>query len=131
MKDYPKFDPLLHQSSKPSDTENEEDNGEDGRAANREERKELKRRTGRKRMKKQLGKAELTSKCMKVAEATLETQRKRNQLLFFTEKVDNLDPVVNEYIQIRRRQVLKRFKASETQTSSLQTPDSSPSPNPQ
>lgn len=80
------------------------------------------RPVGRKRAEEQLGKNYLSSKRLKIAEETLEAQNERNELLLFTTKIDNSDPVVAEYMAMKRRNALKRLKASETSSISPETP---------
>ena len=72
---------------------------------------------GRKRAKTEDAKTDLCAKKVKIAEATLNAQEERNDLLkyqqemnIFTCTYDASDPVVNEYITTIRKRALESFR---------------------
>lgn len=80
---------------------------------------EFKRLVGGKCMKSGLGKAELMSRLIKVAEQVLEAQKERDGLLHYTSTVDNSEPVISEHIERKSCQALARLNATESASDRL------------
>ena len=93
---------------------------------------------GRKRAKAVNARSEVEENKIKVAEASLAEQKKKNRLIeehhelfSFTSNTDNSDPLVREYMQIKRRRALDRLKASDSKEMNDETTSKPPSQNPQ
>lgn len=146
LKDHPKFDlianreptaspspiPISPQPQEEALERSDTEEPEEAENGNKDS-EEFKRPIGRKRMKSITSKAENDNKRLKIAEATLEAQKERNELLrsqqemaLFTSSADTSDPVVNEYMSIMRRRALDRLKASQTSSQVPETPHQSP-----
>lgn len=139
LKDHPKFDLLLHPPPPPATPEPpaatadgyDGDATEEGDGSEASNAEQFRRPMGRKRAKASEEKSELAAKRLKIAKETLETQKKRNELLLqqqemllFTSPVDNSDPIAREYMEIKRRQALQRLR----QQSATQSPPDTPLP---
>lgn len=131
LKDHPKFDVLLN-PVQPTAVQKESDDVADEDDTNEEdvvEKDEYKRPIGRKRAKAADARAEIDCKKLKVAEASVAAQEKKNKLieehheiLLFTAKPDENDPLVREYMNMKRRAVLERMKAAEAEKNSDEMP---------
>ena len=136
LKEHPKFDLLLHPPASPTPTpsanenhDTDDTNDED----DKEQKEEYKRPMRPKRAKAADARADVDAKKLKLAEASLATLQKKNQLIeehheimLFTAKTDDSDPVVRQYMQIKRRRALDRLLASETGQANDETPPPAP-----
>lgn len=113
------------------------ENGDDEADYEVQEKEEFKRPMGRKRKMIMELKYEVDCKKLKVMEASLAEEVKKNkiieqnnEILLFTSQRDNSDPVVRGHMEIKRGRALEQLKASErTEASSQNTFSLSPSKN--
>lgn len=145
LKDHPKFDLLLHpptpsEPAPPVEIEGEEEreNGYGNNSEDNNESESFRRPLGRKRAKACDAKIELDAKRIKIAREALDAQKERNELLrsqqemlLFTSQVDTTDPLVKEYMDIKRKQALDRLREQNAAQTTPETPHSDPLPHPE
>lgn len=134
LKDHPKFE-LYCNPPKPqtANAETPPPDDESDNDENKSNSEEYKRPIGRKRAKAADAKEEVDRKKLKMAEASLSTQRERNELMkehqeimLFSSNVDMSDPLVAEYINLKRRRILLREREKTAPKTTVLQPTAEP-----